>query len=98
MINLESRLQKKLGIGRAVSLVKTRARSNGSSAPFSQIFIVPLYGLRNAMNFPSGDIRAPLISGLPKKISRSIIGGKLFCAITPRLMLENVKHNKVDKI
>ncbi len=39
-----------------------------------------LYGLRKAMNLPSGEICAPAISGLPKKISRSISGGRLFCA------------------
>src|SRR5215204_2795542 len=93
----ESRLQKKFGIGRADSFVSTRARSNGAAASFSQIFIVPLYGLRKAMNLPSGEIRAPVISGLPKNTSRSISGGKLFCAETGWSALKKATHDRSNK-
>src|SRR5688500_3822646 len=97
MMKRESRLQKKLEIGRAVSFVSTRARSNGSSTPFNQIFIVPLYGFRKAMNFPSGEIRALAISGLPKNTSRSITGGKLFCAETGWSALKKATPDKSIK-
>src|SRR6185503_16917574 len=55
----ESRDQKVLLIGRFVSAVSNLAFSNGSSARLTQMFIVSLYGLRKAMNFPSGEIEAP---------------------------------------
>ena len=53
---------------------------NGSAVFFTQTLRVPLNGLINAMNAPSGEICAPAISGSPKNSSRSIIGG--LCAHT----------------
>jgi len=70
-----SRLQKYEGIGRVVSAVIGFAASKGSSVRLTQTFRVPLNGFTNAMNFPSGEIWAPEISGSPKNSSRSIIGG-----------------------
>src|SRR2546425_2115128 len=75
-MNLASRLQKYVEIGRLVSAVIAFAWSNGSFVPFTQMLRVPLNGLRNAMYWPSGEICAPAISGSPKKRSRSMIGGK----------------------
>src|SRR2546426_8933819 len=40
------------------------------------MFRVSFQGFRNDMYLPSGDIWAAAISGLPKKRSRSMIGGK----------------------
>src|SRR5437868_12463421 len=76
---LPSRLQKYAGIGRVVSAVIGFALSKESSVLLTQTFRVPLNGLIKAMNLPSGEICAPEISGSPKKSSRSIIGGRLFC-------------------
>src|SRR6202034_3655442 len=47
----------------------------GSPAFFTQIFLVPLYGCRNEMYWPSGEICAPVIRASPKNEFRSIIGG-----------------------
>src|ERR1044072_5406672 len=77
---LPSRDQKKVGIGRFVSAVSGFALLNGSAVFFTQTLRVPLNGLINAMNAPSGEIWAPAISGSPKNSSRSIIGG--LCAQT----------------
>src|SRR6185436_17093503 len=77
---LPSRDQKKPGIGRLVSAVIGFALVNGSAVFFTQMLRVPLNGLTNAMRAPSGEIRAPEISGSPKKSSRSIKGG--LCAQT----------------
>src|SRR5918993_3655600 len=79
-MNLPSRLQKNCLGGRLVSLVSRRALANGSSARLTQMFTVPLWGLRKAMNLPSGEICAPEISELPNISSRSISGGIPFCA------------------
>src|SRR6185436_8996045 len=62
-------------MGRLVSLVIGLAAVNGSSVRFTQIFRAPLWGLRNPMYFPSGEIWAPVISGSPKNSSRSRTGG-----------------------
>ena len=51
------------------------AAVNSSEAFFTQIFLVPLYGLIKLMNLPFGESWAPDISGSPKNISRSISGG-----------------------
>jgi hypothetical protein len=72
---LLSRLQKNPGIGRFVSAVIRFAAVNGSETPFTQRFIVPFHGLRNAMWRPSGEIVPVAISGLPKNSSRSMSGG-----------------------
>src|SRR5688500_20321868 len=72
---LLSRLQKNAGIGRFVSAVIRFAAVNGSATPFTQRFIVPFHGLRNAMWRPSGEIVPVAISGLPKNNSRSMSGG-----------------------
>jgi hypothetical protein len=72
---LLSRLQKNAGIGRRVSAVSRFACANGSATPFTQMFIVPFHGLRNAMYRPSGEIVPVAISGLPKNSSRSMSGG-----------------------
>ena len=72
---LLSRLQKNAGIGRRVSSVSRFACANGSATPFTQMFIVPFHGLRNAMCLPSGEIVPVAISGLPKNSSRSMSGG-----------------------
>src|SRR5438128_12515514 len=72
---LLSRLQKYAGMGRVVSAVIGFAESNGASVVLTQTLRVPLKGLTNAMNLPSGDIWAPEISGSPKNSSRSIRGG-----------------------
>src|SRR5882762_6348261 len=72
---LLSRLQKKAGIGRLVSAVMGLAAEKGSSVRFTQMLRVFLKGLENAMYAPSGEIWAPLISGSPKKSSRSRSGG-----------------------
>src|SRR5437868_7895064 len=78
---LPSRLQKYAGIGREVSAVIGLALSKGSSERLTQTLRVPLRGLMKAMNFPSGEICAPEISGSPKNNSRSMIGGRPFgCA------------------
>src|SRR6185437_11151496 len=90
---LPSRDQKKPGIGRLVSAVIGFALVNGSAVFFTQMFRVPLNGLRNAMSAPSGEICAPAISGSPNKSSRSIMGG--LCAHTGTA---NVTSNKVDRI
>src|SRR6266550_5675912 len=82
---LPSRLQKYWVTGRAVSAVIGLAASNGSSVRLTQMLRVPLKGLMNAMNLPSGEICAPEISGSPKNNSRSISGGKGFaCPNTGR--------------
>src|SRR3954471_21986716 len=70
-----SLLQKYWVTGRLVSLVISLAADHGAVTGFTQTLRVSLYGLRNEMNFPSGEIWAPEISGLPKKSSRSISGG-----------------------
>src|SRR5712692_6338766 len=75
-MNLASRLQKYAEIGRLVSAVIAFAWSNGSFVAFTQMLRVPLNGLRNDMNWPSGEICAPAISGSPKNRSRSMIGGR----------------------
>src|SRR6185369_5334721 len=72
-----SLLQKYWVTGRFVSLVISFAEVHGASTGFTQTFRVSLYGLRNEMYFPSGEICAPEISGLPKKSSRSMSGGSL---------------------
>src|SRR6266480_6096683 len=72
---LPSRLQKYCEIGRLLSAVMGFAASKGSSVRLTQTLRVPLKGFTNAMNFPSGEICAPEISGSPKNSSRSIIGG-----------------------
>ncbi len=72
---LLSRLQKNPGIGRWASAVMRLALSNGSAVFFTQMFRVPFQGLRNAMNRPSGDSVALLISGFPKNSCRSMSGG-----------------------
>src|SRR5258705_12327227 len=72
---LPSRLQKYCVTGRLLSLVMGLAASNGSSVRFTQILRVPLKGFTKLMNFPSGEICAPEISGSPKNNSRSISGG-----------------------
>src|SRR6185295_8771063 len=82
-----------MGIGRLVSAVIGFALVNGSAVFFTQTLRVPLNGLRNAMNAPSGEICAPAISGSPKKSSRSIIGG--LCAHTGTA---NVISNRVERI
>src|SRR5438128_9899094 len=82
---LPSRLQKYPGIGRAVSAVIGFAFSKGSSVVLTQILRVPLNGLINAMNLPSGEICAPEISGSPKNNSRSITGGNPFVCAYARL-------------
>src|ERR1051325_7708585 len=51
------------------------ALANGSAVFLTQMLRVPLKRLTKAMNVPSGEVCAPAISGSPKKISRSIIGG-----------------------
>src|SRR4029434_3717186 len=76
---LPSRLQKYCVTGRLLSFVMGLAASKGSSVRLTQTLRVPLNGLTNAMNFPSGEICAPEISGSPKKSSRSISGGRPFC-------------------
>src|SRR5690349_6999972 len=76
---LLSRVQKYPGIGRFVSVVSRRAALNGSSTPLTYILRVFFHGLRKEMNFPSGEIWAPAISGSPKNKSRSIMGGKPAC-------------------
>src|SRR4026209_2998255 len=81
---LPSRLQKYWLTGRLLSAVRGLAASNGSSVRLTQILRVPLKGFTNAMNFPSGEIWAPEISGSPKNNSRSIKGGAPFCAETLR--------------
>src|SRR5215468_7714208 len=78
---LPSRLQKYPGIGRVVSAVIGFAVSKGSSVRLTQMLRVSLNGLMKAMNLPSGEIRAALISGSPKINSRSMIGAiPDFCA------------------
>src|ERR1041385_5735116 len=78
---LPSRLQKYAGIGREVSAVIGFALSKESSVRLTQTLRVPLKGFMKAMNFPSGEICAPEISGSPKNNSRSMIGGRPFgCA------------------
>src|ERR1700735_884442 len=72
---LPSRVQKNPAIGRLVSVVSSRAASNGSFTPFTYTLRVSLHGFWNATYFPSGESCAPAISGLPKMISRSMIGG-----------------------
>src|SRR3954467_12406031 len=72
-----SLLQKYWVTGRLMSLVISFAAVHGSLTPFTQMLRVSLYGLRNEMYFPSGDICAPEISGLPKNSSRSMSGGSL---------------------
>jgi hypothetical protein len=62
-------------------LVIGLASANGSSAFFTQTFLVPLNGLMNDRYVPSGDNCDPEISGSPKKSARSITGGcPLDCA------------------
>ena len=61
-------------MGRFVSLVTRRAAEKGSAVRLTQTLRVPLNGLMKAMNFPSGESWAPLISGSPKKSSRSRSG------------------------
>src|SRR6185369_2849594 len=90
---LPSRDQKKPGIGRLVSAVIGFALVNGSAVFFTQMLRVPLNGLRNAMNAPSGEICAPAISGSPKNSSRSMIGG--LCAQTGAT---NVTSNRIESI
>src|SRR5581483_12382749 len=70
-----SRVQKNVGIGRFVSLVRGFAALKGSSVFFTQMLRVPCSGFMNAMYLPSGEISAPVISGSPKSSSRSMIGG-----------------------
>src|SRR5437773_3911188 len=72
---LLSWVQKYAGIGRLVSLVTGFAASNGSATFFTKMLRVPLSGLMNDMNLPSGESCAPEISGSPKNSSRSMIGG-----------------------
>src|SRR5215471_7272999 len=71
---LPSRLQKYPGIGRVVSAVIGFALSKASSVRLIQMLRVSLNGLMKAMNLPSGEIWAPLISGSPKINSRSMMG------------------------
>src|SRR5216683_2479225 len=82
-MNFASRLHRYAGIGRFVSAVIGRALSNGSSVRFTQMLRVPLNGLRNATNRPSGEICAPIISGSPKNTSRSMSGGRPDAAVLP---------------
>src|SRR5689334_3493221 len=80
-MNFPSLLQKYCVTGRLVSLVMSLAAVQGSLTRFTQMLRVSLYGLRNEMYLPSGDICAPEISGLPKNSSRSMSGGSLpLCA------------------
>src|SRR5690349_22539420 len=80
-MNFPSLLQKYCVTGRFVSLVMSLAAVQGSLTRFTQMLRVSLYGLRNEMYLPSGDICAPEISGLPKNSSRSMSGGSLpLCA------------------
>src|ERR1700682_639536 len=72
---LPSRLQKYCRMGRLVSAVTGFALSKGSAVRFTQTLRVPFSGFTKAMNCPSGEIRAPEISGSPKNNSRSINGG-----------------------
>src|SRR5215213_8498369 len=90
---LPSRDQKYVGIGRLVSAVIGFALANGSPVFFTQILRVPLNGLTNAMNAPSGEICAPAISGSPKNSSRSIMGG--LCAHTGAA---SATSNRVESI
>src|ERR1043165_7165329 len=69
------------------------AFANGSAVFLTQMLRVPLKGLTKAMNVPSGEICAPAISGSPKKISRSIIGGACAQAGAAR-----VTNNKAESI
>src|SRR6185312_6910447 len=80
---LPSRLQKYWVTGRVLSFVIGLAASKGSSVRLTQTLRVPLNGLTKAMNFPSGEIWAPEISGSPKNSSRSIIGG-CACGVCPK--------------
>src|ERR1700735_1843502 len=73
---LPSRVQKNPAIGRLVSVVSSRAASNGSFTPFTYTLRVSFHGFWNATYFPSGESSAPAISGLPKISSRSMIGGR----------------------
>src|SRR5260370_39874280 len=73
---LPARVQRNVGIGRLVSVVRRRAAEKGSSVFFTQMLRVSFHGFWNAMYLPSGEICAPEISGLPKRSSRSISGGK----------------------
>src|SRR6185369_17466260 len=92
---LPSRDQKYVGMGRLVSAVIGLALANGSAVFFTQTLRVPLNGLINAMNAPSGEICAPAISGSPKKISRSIIGG--LCAQTGAASAISMKADNITK-
>ena len=60
---------------RFVSALIGFAAAKGSSAFFTQMFRVPLYGFRNEIYFPSGEICAAVIFTSPKNASRSISGG-----------------------
>src|ERR1039458_2472794 len=61
--------------GRLASVVNSRAALNGSAAFLTQILRVLFHGFKKARYFPSGEICAPAISGLPNSSSRSISGG-----------------------
>src|SRR2546423_1840819 len=76
-MNFPSLLQKYCVTDRLVSLVMSLDAVHGSLTRFTQMLRVSLYGLRNEMYLPSGDIWAPEISGLPKNSSRSMSGGSL---------------------
>src|SRR5690242_1185395 len=92
---LPSRDQKKVGMGRLVSAVMGFALVNGSPVFLTQTLRVPLNGLTNAMNVPSGEIWAPAISGSPKKISRSITGG--LCAQTGAASAISDRVNRIRR-
>src|SRR6266704_4424107 len=91
-------------MGRLLSAVMGFAASKGSSVRLTQTFRVPLNGFTKAMNFPSGEIWAPEISGSPKNNSRSIIGGSAFacawvrCAAASESARQEIARTKVKVV
>src|SRR5512133_547948 len=76
-------------MGRLASVVSSRAALNGSSTPLTHTLRVSFHGFMKLMYLPLGEICAAAISGLPKKISRSMMGGRpAFVAVAGALAVD----------